>query len=127
MIVMINGSFGSGKTSAANKLVQLLPNSMIFDPEEVGYLLRKLIIEEDRFGEERTDDFQDFGLWKNLTVNIANEIKEKYNKNLIVPMTIYKMQNFEYIQRGLKDIDSNLYHFCLLASDETIQERMNQR
>ncbi len=127
MIVMINGSFGSGKTTAANKLSQLLPNSMIFDPEEVGYMLRKITSEEQRFEEERTDDFQDIELWKNLTVNIAKELKNKYNKHLIVPMTIYKTQNFEYISKGLQDIDSNLYHFCLIASEETLQERMTLR
>ncbi|PWW40822.1 MULTISPECIES: hypothetical protein [Paenibacillus] len=38
MIVMINGAFGSGKTSAATKLQTLIPNSMIFDPEEIGYM-----------------------------------------------------------------------------------------
>jgi tRNA uridine 5-carbamoylmethylation protein Kti12 len=127
MIVIINGSFGSGKTSAANKLSQLLPNSMIFDPEEVGYMLRKLINEETRFEEERTDDFQDIELWKILTVNIAKEIKIKYNKHLIVPMTIYKTQNFEYIHKGFQEMDTNLHHFCLLASEDTLRERMKQR
>ncbi|WP_379134021.1 AAA family ATPase [Paenibacillus sp. sgz500958] len=127
MIVMINGSFGSGKTSAAIKLSQLLPNSMIYDPEEVGYLLRNVIREEDRMDEERTDDFQDLDLWKVLTVKIAKELKDKYNKHLIVPMTIYKTQNFDYIHKGFQDIDANLYHFCLLASVETLHKRMKQR
>jgi type IV secretory pathway ATPase VirB11/archaellum biosynthesis ATPase len=38
MIIMINGAFGSGKTSAANTLLPLIPNSMIYDPEEIGYI-----------------------------------------------------------------------------------------
>jgi deoxyadenosine/deoxycytidine kinase len=127
MIVMINGSFGSGKTSAANKLVHLLPNSMIYDPEEVGILLRKIINEEERFDHERTDDFQDIELWKILTVNIAKEIKVKYNKHLIIPMTIYKPQNYEYIRNGLQTIDASVHHFCLIASEDTLKKRVKQR
>jgi deoxyadenosine/deoxycytidine kinase len=61
MIIMINGAFGSGKTSAANMLHPLIPNSMIYDPEEIGLMLRKIVIEDIRLEEERTDDFQDYG------------------------------------------------------------------
>lgn len=46
MIIMINGSFGSGKTTAANLLLRMLPDSMIFDPEEIGYMLRKIVRED---------------------------------------------------------------------------------
>ena len=59
VIIMINGTFGSGKTSAANILQSLISNSMIYDPEEIGYMLRNIINEETRLEEERTDDFQD--------------------------------------------------------------------
>ncbi|GLI84134.1 hypothetical protein ANABIO32_18340 [Rossellomorea marisflavi] len=46
MIIMINGAFGAGKTTLANALCKELPGSMIFDPEEVGYMLRNVIPEE---------------------------------------------------------------------------------
>ena len=51
MIIMINGAFGSGKTSAADALQPRIENSMIYDPEEIGYMVRKLLPEEYR---ERT-------------------------------------------------------------------------
>jgi adenylate kinase family enzyme len=127
MIVMINGAFGSGKTTAANKLVQVAPNSMLFDPEEIGYMLRKIIPEGIRLEDERTDDFQDIELWRALTVNTVKEVKKKYRKNLIIPMTIYKTQNFEYIQNGFKEIDKDLYHFCLIATEATIHNRLFER
>ena len=97
MILMINGAFGSGKTTTARKLQKVVPGSMIFDPEEVGYMLRKLIPEELRYDYELTDDFQDIDMWRILTVNIAKDLKQKYNRHLIVPMTIYKASNYEYI------------------------------
>ncbi|MDR6726723.1 chloramphenicol 3-O-phosphotransferase [Paenibacillus amylolyticus] len=127
MIVMINGAFGAGKTSVANQLQPLIPNSMVFDPEEIGYMLRKVIPEDVRMKEEQTDDFQDMELWKILTVTIARELRQKYNKHLIVPMTVYNTERFEYIHGGLSELDSNLYHFTLMTSMETLHERIAKR
>lgn len=84
MIIMINGAFGSGKTSTAQMLQPLVANSMIFDPEEIGFMIRKIIPEEVRHNHEQTDDFQDIELWKILTVKVAGEVKKKYQKHLIV-------------------------------------------
>ncbi|SDO02778.1 hypothetical protein SAMN04487897_107125 [Paenibacillus sp. yr247] len=52
MIIIINGAFGAGKTTAANRLLPLMPNSIIFDPEEIGYMFRKLVAVEDRFAHD---------------------------------------------------------------------------
>jgi len=35
VIIFINGSFGVGKTTVAEKLVSRLPDSLLYDPEEV--------------------------------------------------------------------------------------------
>ena len=43
----------------------------------------------------------------------GKEVKQKYNKHLIIPMTIYKEENFNYIYNGLKDIDQDIHHFAL--------------
>jgi broad-specificity NMP kinase len=127
VIIMINGAFGAGKTTTANRLQPQVPGSMIFDPEEIGYMLRKLVTVEDRLVHERTDDFQDMELWKVLTVKAAAELKSTYNKHLIVPMTIYKRQNFNYIYDGFKCIEKDVYHFCLSASAETLHRRLTKR
>jgi len=127
MIIMINGAFGSGKTSAAKMLQPLIKNSMIYDPEEIGYMIRKLIPEDFRDKNERTDDFQDMELWRILTVKTAIEVRRKYNKHLIVPMTIYKEENFNHIYNGFKAIDEEIYHFSLVATEETIYKRLAKR
>lgn len=95
VIIMINGAFGVGKTSVANCLVRSIENSMIYDPEEVGVLLRNIIPREIMLDEEKTNDFQDLILWKKAVVMIAREIKEQYNKHLIIPMTIRKIEYFK--------------------------------
>lgn len=127
VIIMINGAFGSGKTSTAQMLQPLINNSMIFDPEDIGLMTWKIAPKEVRHTHEQTDDFQDIELWKTLTVNVAGEVKKKYQKHLIVPMTLYKEENFNYIYNGFKELDGELYHYCLLASEDTIYNRLVKR
>ena len=127
MIIMINGAFGVGKTSVANCLVRNIKNSMIYDPEEVGLLLRNIIPREIMLDEEKTNDFQDLILWKKTVVMIAGEIKEQYNKHLIIPMTIRKIEYFKYIFEGMEKLDDDIYHFCLMAPLDKIHLRLKQR
>lgn len=41
MILWINGAFGSGKTTIAYELNRRIQDSYVYDPENVGYFLRK--------------------------------------------------------------------------------------
>ncbi|WP_219837204.1 AAA family ATPase [Paenibacillus sp. R14(2021)] len=127
MIIMINGAFGVGKTTIASWLQASLANSMIYDPEEVGYMLRNLIPSELKAPEEQTDNFQDMELWKILVVQVAEQLHKKYKKTILVPMTICNKDYFHYIFNGLKQIDAETYHFCLIGSQETIFERLRMR
>lgn len=124
---MINGAFGVGKTTIANTLQNDIENSMIYDPEEIGYMLRNVIPIDIKRIESTTGDFQDLELWKELTVDVAKRLITKYKINLIVPMTIRKIEYFRFIYNGFKSIDDQTYHFCLSASKETIYERLRLR
>ena len=110
MIIMINGPFGVGKTTVAELLHQKLKNSMIYDPEEVGFMLRNIITDEVKLPKEKTDDFQDLILWKELTVTVAEKLVNTYHKTLIVPMTICNHECFSHIKSGFESIDET-YHF----------------
>lgn len=127
MIIMINGAFGVGKTTVANKLLEDLDNFMLFDPEEVGFMLRHVIPDEVKKLNERTDNFQDLEVWRSLAVIVAEELQRTYGKNLIVPMTIYNKDYFEYIWGGFKKMDEQTFHFCLTAKKETIHQRLLER
>lgn len=102
MIIMINGAFGAGKTTVANRLLERIENSMLFDPEEVGYMLRNIITNNIKTAEEKTDDFQDIEIWKSLVVQVAKAIIMKYRKNLIVPMTIFNKVIFSIFSMVLR-------------------------
>jgi 2-phosphoglycerate kinase len=54
MIIFINGAFGVGKTSVATELSSLIPDSLMFDPEEIGFMLRNILGSIDK-----KDDFQE--------------------------------------------------------------------
>ncbi len=123
MIVMINGPFGVGKTTVAEKLYKKIDNSLIFDPEEVGFMLRNIVTDQIKSESEKTGDFQDIRIWKELVVDVAEKLVKIYHKNLIVPMTICDIERFGYIRQGFESIDK-VYHFCLLAKKETIAERL---
>lgn len=127
MIIMINGTFGVGKTSVANELLRTLDGAMLFDPEVVGFMLRHIIPNDVKLESEKTGDFQDLNMWKPLTVEVAKLLRKTYGKDLIVPMTIYNKDYFDAIHSGFMQFDSETYHFCLTADKETIHNRLRER
>jgi len=68
MLIWINGAFGAGKTSVARELSRRFPDAMEFDPEQIGFMLRRMIAARDR-----PSDFQDVDLWRELTVRTATD------------------------------------------------------
>lgn len=126
MIIMLNGSFGVGKSSTAYALLDLLPNSMLFDPEEVGLMVRKIT-----FGilpdAENTGDFQDIVVWPSLVVATAAELYRQYQRTLIVPMTLANPNYFAHIKSGLAQIGLPLHHFCLVAPLAVVNQRLLAR
>lgn len=127
MIIMINGPFGVGKTSVACDLNNKLSNSMIYDPEEVGQFLRKVVPEIVLHESEKTDNFQDILLWKELVPIVGAKLLKTYDKDLIIPMTIYNPRYLSYIMSELYKADDEIYHFCLLADKSTIEQRLLNR
>src|SRR5690625_7808409 len=68
MIIMVNGAFGVGKTTISNELLKVVNNSMLYDSEEIGFMLRNILPNHIKRLEANTGDFQDLELWKELTV-----------------------------------------------------------
>lgn len=81
MIIWINGPFGSGKTHTAHELKRRLNDSIIFDPEDVGYFIRNRMIHEGDF-----IDFQDYKLWRDSIRFFLESLDD--NRTVIVPMTV---------------------------------------
>lgn len=124
---MINGAFGVGKTTVSYQLHESLPQSMLFDPEEIGFMLREMLPASIKKTESTTGDFQDFALWRQLTIDVAHRFKQQYHSTLIIPMTIRNPHYYSELRQGLCSVDEQLLNFCLTARKSTIEERLEKR
>lgn len=122
MIIWLNGNFGAGKTSTATALQSLWPGSILFDPEVLGIGLR-LWTPPQAF----IRDFQDIQLWRDLVVTTCAGLVAEWGRPLIVPMTLLRPPYFHHIVGGLREIEADLYHFCLTAPVEVLRARATER
>lgn len=122
MILWINGAFGSGKTQTAFELNRILPNSYVYDPENVGYFLRK-----NQPKSMQIDNFQDEPLWREFNFKMLKNISDNYNGTIIVPMTIFKEDYFNDIITKLRESGVSVDHYVLGASKKIILKRLRKR
>ena len=123
MIIWINGAFGSGKTTTAIEIKRRLKGCFLYDPEGIGYFLRKNMPKEIWIG----DDFQNEILWRNFNYEIIKNIALKYEGVIIIPMTIYNTQYYEEIVEKIIGLNIRVDHYILGASKETIMKRLKKR
>ena len=126
MIVMINGSFGVGKTTIAKLLSHSLPGSAIYDPEWVGFVLRRLPKWIGLNG-SGSDDYQDIVLWRKSAVAGVRLFRLCASGPVIVPMAFSRRDYFDEVIRGIEPLDSELRVFCLKASLPTVKNRRVER
>ncbi|WP_380168418.1 hypothetical protein [Jannaschia sp. R86511] len=81
MLLWVNGAFGAGKTTAAEGCAATRPDTRVFDPELVGFLLRRLIVEP-------VDDFQSRPAWRALVAETAVQLQAHYGGDLLAPMSL---------------------------------------
>ncbi|MCZ8535380.1 AAA family ATPase [Psychrobacillus psychrodurans] len=122
MIIWLNGAFGSGKTQTSYELERRIPNSHVYDPENIGYFINRNIPKEISKG-----DFQDYSIWRELNYTTLKYIDREYDGIIIVPMTLVNPQYFEEIVGRLRDDGVTVNHFVLWASKETLQKRLRSR
>ncbi|MFJ2278623.1 NUDIX domain-containing protein [Streptomyces sp. NPDC087866] len=116
MIVWINGAFGAGKTSAARELIDLIPNSTLYDPEITGTGLHNLL---PRKKLAEVTDFQDLPIWRRLVVDTAAALLAELGGVLVVPMTLLRQEYRDEIFGGLAARRISVRH-VLLSPEETI-------
>ena len=122
MIIWLNGPFGVGKTTLANLLHQEIPNSILYDPELLGDFFQENLPKA-----VCPEDFQDYPIWRQTTVQIIRDLATKTGKVIIVPMTVFKKEYYqEIIEQGLIE-DMYVQHNILVAEKETILDRLDKR
>ncbi|RJE90518.1 tunicamycin resistance protein [Paenibacillus sp. 1011MAR3C5] len=121
-LIWINGAFGAGKTQASHELCRRLPGSFLYDPENMGYFLRKHMPSSVTRG-----DFQDYPAWRECNYAILKMLHEEYNGPIIVPMTIVDTRYFEEIVGRLRADGIEVVHVALCASRDVLLARLNKR
>lgn len=121
MIIWLNGAFGVGKTQTAFELHSRIPGSFVFDPEQIGFSLRKLLPPAMR------RDFQDHPVWREFTYKSLRYVAENFSGAIIVPMTVVNPLYHDQIVGALCREGLQVHHFTLLASRETILRRLRRR
>ena len=121
MIIWINGPFGGGKTTLSKALVDRIPNSVIFDPEQIGFIIHKTV------PESRIEDFQNFPMWREHVILFAKNLEKQFGKNLIIPMTLVNPEYIKEIHAGLKSTGSKFYHYFLEIDETTLRKRITDQ
>lgn len=122
MIVWINGTFGSGKTQTAHELHRRMPGTFLYDPENVGYWLRK---NEPAYLQK--DNFQDEALWRSVNRQMLLHLARHCAGDVIVPMTLVSAQYYDEIIGVLRREGVSVHHFVLWAGESTVRRRLRQR
>lgn len=126
MIILINGSFGVGKTTVAKLLRASFPGSVIYDPEGFGFVLMRLPKWVKLKGSGR-DDFQHVEIWRKSVVAGVRLFRLFASGPVIVPMTFSHRAYFDQVVTCLKSLDPEFRAFCLKASLSAVKKRLVER
>lgn len=121
-IIWINGALGAGKTTVAFELQKRLPDSFVYDPENMGFFLRN-----NTPASCATSDFQDIPLWREANYEILRMISRQFDGTIIVPMTIVNPQYFDEIITRLTENNIRVDHYILSANKKTLMKRLRLR
>ena len=123
MIIWINGPYGVGKSSLAEKLHNMEPESFIFGAELVGNAVR------DNMPKELFNGyiFEGYPLWFTLCSALLADITQRYAGDIYVPMTLVYPDSFEKIRRPLEERGISVRHILLESSYDLIHDRILAR
>ncbi|MEU5694054.1 AAA family ATPase [Actinosynnema sp. NPDC020468] len=119
MIIWLNGGFAAGKTTLARELHGRLPDSLVFDPEELGVALWKWV--------PPNDDFQDLASWRELVVATASALRRHHAATVIVPMSLVRDAYRAEILGGLAAAGEDVLHVFLDADVDVLGARLRDR
>jgi hypothetical protein len=118
VIIWVNGTFGAGKTTTADLLLQASPRLRKFDPEWVGYLLRA------NLGDHPVTDFRHWEPWRVLTPIVADELIRFSGQSLVAPQTVLEEDYWDELMQGLAQRGHDVLHVLLDAEPDVMRQRI---
>jgi hypothetical protein len=99
-----------------------LPGSYVYDPENVGYFLRRNMPKELTGG-----DFQNLPMWREFNFCVLKYISDRFDGTIIVPMTLVDPAYFAEIVGRLRADGVDVRHFTLRLPKEEVRRRLRKR
>ncbi|MFJ6539803.1 AAA family ATPase [Streptomyces sp. NPDC091385] len=121
MLLWLNGPFGGGKTQTAYELERRLADSVVCDPEHIGFGLHRMTPRSLR------GDFQDIRAWRQGVFEVLDHVLSEYDRTVIVPMTVVEPAYFGEMVGPLRERGHDVRHFALMAERETVLPRLRER
>ena len=124
MIIWVNGAFGAGKSCAARELLDLIPESTLYDPDLLGGCLRQLLPEKQL---QDVTDYQDLALWRRLVVETAAALLSEVGGVLVAPMTLLRQEHRDEIFGGLAARGIEVRHVLVEPGETILRQRIAAR
>ena len=119
MIYWLNGAYGVGKTTVAEALQPQLHNAHIFDPELIGNGIR------DNYPANLfRETFEEYPLWLETNYRLLKDLYERYDGDIIAPMTLLQESSYTAIIGRLLDDGIPVRYIYLDADEATLKHRM---
>lgn len=122
MIIWINGPYGIGKSTLAERLRERISPSFLFDAELVGDAVRENLPEQ--FFKET---YEEILMWGEICCKLLKELDSCFDGCVLVPMTLIRAESAASIIGRLKADGVNIKHILLEADSSTIRERILSR
>lgn len=122
MVIWLSGAYGVGKSAVARAVCDRLPNTLVFDAEEVGNAVRNSY-PDCPYGYI----FEDYPLWTDFCRQLIQDVHDRFRKNILVDMTLVRENSRIQILDRLKADGLDVRFFVLTASRQTIHDRILAR
>ena len=121
MIIWVNGAFGAGKSSASREMLDLIPESTLYDPDVLGSCLRQLLPEKRL---QEVTDYQELPIWRRLVIETAAALLAEVGGVLVVPMTLLRQEHRDEIFGGLASRGIEIRHLLLDPGETILRARI---
>jgi 8-oxo-dGTP pyrophosphatase MutT (NUDIX family) len=121
VIIWVNGAFGAGKTSAAREMLDLVPESTLYDPGVLGGCLRQLLPEKRL---QEVTDYQELPIWRRLVIETAAALLAEVGGVLMVPMTLLRQEHRDEVFGGLASRGIDVRHLLLDPGETILRSRI---
>ncbi len=119
MIYWLNGAYGVGKTTVTEALLPLLRNAHLCDPEATGDAIR------DSYPDALfCETFEEYPLWLDVNYRILKDLSDRYDGDVVAPMTLLREASYAAIVRRLEDEGAAIRYIFLDADAETLRHRL---